>query len=203
MPTLYDYPFSGNGYKVRLVLRELGIAYEYRALDILKGHTREPWFLAKNPAGQIPVLELDDGACLSESSAILVHVARGTPLFPSDPLSQTRALQWMCFEQSNIDGVISRARFRRAFPDAIPTRPEEFAAWLSEGHRALAVLEGHLSQREFLVDDAFSIADIALYAYVHCADQGGFSLDTYPALRRWLQRVRSRPAHIAIDDVAG
>src|SRR5215510_7457990 len=100
MWTLYDFLPSGNGYRVRLTLRELGVPFAYREMNILRGETREPWFLEKNPAGQIPVLELDDGTCLSESTAILFHVAEGTPLLPSDRLLRTRVLQWMCFEQT-------------------------------------------------------------------------------------------------------
>src|SRR5437870_5459220 len=119
--TLYDFLFSGNGYRVRLTLRELGIPFRHREVDILKGETREPWFLEKNPAGQIPVLELSDGTCLAESSAILFFLAEGTHLLPTDKLQRTRVLQWLAFEPTNVDGVISRARFRRTFPDVVPT----------------------------------------------------------------------------------
>jgi glutathione S-transferase len=109
MITLYDFLVSGNGYKVRLTLRELGIPFVYRQVDILGGETREPWFVSKNPAGQIPLLELEDGTSLSESTAILFHLAEGTALLPNELLARTRVLQWMCFEQTNVDGVISRA----------------------------------------------------------------------------------------------
>jgi glutathione S-transferase len=149
MWTLYDFLPSGNGYKVRLTLRELGRPFVYRQLDILQGETQLPWFLAKNPLGQIPVLELEDGTCLCESSAILWHIAEGTHLLPSDRLARTRVLQWLCFEQQNVDNVISRARFRRLYPDAVPTRPEEFEPWLKQGARALRVLEQHLRTRTF------------------------------------------------------
>ena len=108
---LYDFLPSGNGYKVRLALRWLGIPFEYHEIDILKGESRTPSFFAKNPFGQIPVLELDDGTCLRESSPILVYIAEGTPLLPADKLLLTRALEWMGFEQTHVDGVISRARF--------------------------------------------------------------------------------------------
>lgn len=201
MLTLYDCLFSGNGYKVRLALRELGLPFAYRQLDILRGETREPWFVKKNPIGQIPVLEFDDGTCLAESSAILFHLARGTHLLPSDPLLETRVLQWLCFEQTNVDGVISRARFRRKFPEAVPTRPEELEAWWAEGRRALQVLERHVTGSTYLVENTFSIADIALYAYVHRAEEGGFYMAEYTALNAWLRRVEARPAHIGIDDL--
>jgi glutathione S-transferase len=199
MLTLYDYPFSGNGYRVRLALRELEIRFKYQRLDILKGETQEPWFLAKNPAGQIPLLELDDGSCIPESTAILFFLAEGTHLLPADKLERTRVLQWMCFEQTNVDGVISRARFRRQFPDVIPTRPEEFDVWLREGARTLGVMEEHLRTREFFVGDSLSIADLALYSYVHRAEEGGFDLSGLRALQGWFERIERRPRHISID----
>jgi len=199
MWTLYDFLPSGNGYRVRLTLRELGVPFAYREVNILRGETREPWFLQKNPAGQIPVLELDDGTCLAESTAILFHVAEGSPLLPRDALSRTRVLQWMCFEQTNVDGVISRARFRRLFPDVVPTRPEEFEAWWKEGTRALGVIDAQLRGRRFLVGDRFSIADIAVYSYVHRAGEGGFDLTPFDGLRAWFERIEARPAYISID----
>lgn len=118
--------------------------------------------LDKNPAGQIPVLELADGTCIPESTAILFFVAEGTHLLPADPLERTRVLSWLCFEQTNVDRVISRARFRRKYPEVIPTRPEEFDAWLRDGTRTLKVLDEHLRTRRFMVGDSLSIADLAL-----------------------------------------
>jgi glutathione S-transferase len=200
MMTLYDFLDSGNGYKVRLTLRELGLHFAYRPIDILSGESQKASFLEKNPAGQIPVLELEDGTCLSESTAILFHIAAGSSLLPQEQLSRTRVLQWMCFEQTHVDGVISRARFRRRYPDAIPTRPEEFEAWWADGKRALEVLERRLLGHDFLVDDRFTLADIALYAYTHRAEEGGFDLQPYPALRAWFARVEARPTHLRIDE---
>ncbi len=201
MLALYDFLFSGNGYRVRLALRELGIPFTYRQVDILKGETRESWFLAKNPAGQIPLLELDDGSCIPESTAILFFLADGTHLLPDDKLQRTRVLQWLCFEQTNVDGVISRARFRRKFPDVIPTRAEEFDAWLRDGTRTLHVLDEHLRTQRFMVGDSLSIADLALYSYVHCAEEGGFDLKPLEGLRRWFDRIEERPRHITLDTV--
>lgn len=198
-PVLYDYPFSGNCYKVRLLLSHLGVAYERRTVDIVAGEARKPWFLQKNPSGQVPVLELPGGTYLRESSAISMYLAEGTPLLPADKLERTRVLEWLCFEQSNISQVIGRARFRRAFPDAIPTRPEEFEAWHRSGQRALGVLEGHLHDYMFLVAERFTIADIGLYAYVHCAPEGGFSLTPYPAVRSWIERISELPGHVKLD----
>jgi glutathione S-transferase len=199
MLTLYDFLFSGNGYRVRLTLRELGLPFVYHEVDILRGETRRPWFLKKNPAGQIPVLELDDGTCLSESTAILFFIAEGSALLPQEPLSRARVLQWMCFEQTNVDGVISRARFRKRYPDVIETRPEEFVAWWRDGARALRVLDEHLRGRQFLVDERFTIADIAVYSYVHKAGEGGFDLTPYEALPAWFDRIERRPAYLPID----
>src|SRR4051812_44199657 len=196
MWTLYDFLGSGNGYKVRLTLRELGRPFVYKEVDILRGESRLPWFLEKSPVGQVPLLELEDGTCLSESTAILFHIAEGSTLLPSAQLSRTRVLQWMCFEQTHVDGVISRARFRRLFPDAIPTRPEEFEAWWVQGRQALQVLDSQLQNRQYLVEDRFSIADIALYAYVHCADEGGFDMAPFNALEAWCRRIEARPAHL-------
>ena len=196
---LYDFLPSGNGYKVRLALRWLGVPFEYRPIDILKGESRTPAFLAKNPFGQIPVLELADGTCLRESSAILVYLTEGTPLLPADRLLRARVLEWMGFEQTHVDGVISRARFRRMFPRAIPTREEEFAAWHAEGRDALAILDAHLATRSFLVDERFTIADIALFAYTHCAEPGGFDLAPYASLRAWFDRVRAERGFLPID----
>jgi glutathione S-transferase len=201
--TLYDFLPSGNSYKVRLALRELGLPFRRREVDLLAGETRAPWFLAKNPAGQVPVLELEDGTCLCESTAILFHLAEGTPLLPDDRLLRTRVLQWMCFEQTHVDGVISRARFRRRYPDVIPTRPEEFEAWWRDGTRALRVLEAHLATRPWLVGDGFTIADLTLYAYVHRAEEGGFELAPFEALRSWIGRIEERPAWIALDAPGG
>ncbi len=201
MMTLYDFLPSGNGYKVRLTLRWLEVPFEYVEVDILRGESRTPAFLARNPFGQIPVLDLGDGTCLRESGAILVYLAEGTPLLPGDRLLHARVLEWMGFEQTHVDGVISRARFRRMFPDAIPTQEHEFAAWYAEGHHALAVLDAHLLRRAFLVDERFTIADITMYAYVHCAAQGGFDLAPYAALPAWFERVRAERGHLAIDAV--
>jgi glutathione S-transferase len=200
---LHDFLPSGNGYKVRLALRWLGIPFAYHEVNILKGETRTPAFLGKNAFGQIPVLELDDGTCLRESNAILLYVAEGTPLLPSDKLLRTRVIEWMSFEQTHVDGVISRARFRRQYPDVIPTRPEEFEKWHAEGTEVLRVLDEHLRTRTFLVDERFTIADISLYAYTHCATEGGFDIEPLKAFRAWCSRIREQRGHLPIDQAPG
>jgi glutathione S-transferase len=198
---LYDFLESGNGYRVRLALTELELAFEYVEVDILKGETQTPEFLKKNPAGEIPVLELEDGTLLRESAAILFHVTDGTHLLPAAPQSRTRVLEWMFGEQSNIDRGIGRARFRKRFPSVIATTPEESAGWHLHGYRALSVRERHLEDHDYFVDDRFTAADITLYAYTHCASEGGFVLERFPKVLAWFERVRARPRHIPIDRV--
>jgi len=196
---LYDFPFSGNGYKLRLAMTQLGLAFDYHRIDILAGESRRPAFLALNPMGQIPVLVLGDGTVLRESNAILWWLTEGTALMPAGRLERTRVLQWMNFEQSNIDKVLGRTRFLRAYPDFREVAEAEWAVWYDEGNRALAVLNQALDGRDFLAGSAYSAADICLYGYVHSAREGGFDLDRYPAVQRWLEIVRSQPGHITID----
>lgn len=201
-PILYDYAFSGNCYKVRLLLSQLGIEYETQPIDIIEGEAQDPEFRQKNAIGQVPVLELPDGTCLRESGAILLHLAEGTRFLPAPGLARTRVLEWLFFEQSNISQVIGRARFRRTFPDVVPTLPQEFAAWHRLGNRALSILEQRLHDYLYLVDDGYTIADISLFAYVHCAEQGGFSLEPYAAIRSWIERIEELPGYVTIDQGA-
>jgi glutathione S-transferase len=198
---LYDFPFSGNGYKIRLALAQLGLPVTYTVLDLLKGETRTPEFLAKNPMGQIPVLELDDGTVLRESNAILYWLCEETPLMPADRLERIRVLQWMNFEQSNIDKVLGRTRFLKRYPDFMLTTKADWDSWYATGYRALAVMEEELGTHDFLVGDRYSAADICLYGYVHCSEDGGFYLTDYPAVRAWRERVRAVPGHITTDDL--
>lgn len=196
---LYDYLPSGNGYKVRLVLRQLGLPYELVELDIKKGATRTPEFLAKNPNGRIPLLEIPGRGYLAESHAIIAYLAEGSALVPADPLDRARMWQWMCFEQYNLEPNIGTARFWIA---SLKKSEAELGEKLVEkrrnGHAALAVLEQGLTGREFLVGDRYSLADIALYAYTHVAPEGGFALDPYPAIRAWCARVAAEPGHVPI-----
>jgi glutathione S-transferase len=195
---LHDYLESGNGYKVRLLLHQLGIPFERIERDILRGETRTPEFLALNPNGRIPLLELEDGTCLAESNAIQWYLAEGTPFLPDDRLLRAHVLQWLFFEQYSHEPYIAVVRFW-AHAGRLDEHREELDARRAGGHAALAVMEERLSDRDWFVGAAYSIADIALYAYTHVAPEGGFDLAPYPAVSRWLERVRSVPGHIPID----
>ena len=196
---LYDYLPSGNGYKVRLVLHRLGLPYELVELDIKHGATRTPEFLAKNPNGRIPLLEIPGRGFLAESHAILWYLAEGSALIPEDPLDRARMWQWMCFEQYSLEPNIGTARFWIA---SLAKTEAELGEKLEEkrrnGHAALAVLEKGLEGRSFLVGERYSLADIALYAYTHVAPEGGFALDAYPAIRAWCARIAAQPGHVPI-----
>jgi len=192
--TLYGMPDSGNCYKPRLAAEQLGVAYRWVEVS----DTRAPGFLAKNPNGKVPVLELDDGSCLPESNAILWYLAEGTPLAASDRLGRARMLQWMFFEQYSHEPYVAVARsiVRHTPPDS--PRRAELPRLRERGHQALRVMEQHLAQEPYFVGAAYSIADIALYAYTHCAEDGGIALAPYPAVRAWLQRVRAQPRFVAM-----
>ena len=197
MLKLYDYLESGNGYKVRLLLHQLEIPYERIELDITRGQTRTPEFLALNRNGRIPLLVLDDGTALAESNAIQFYLAEGTPLLPAGRLERAQVLQWMFFEQYSHEPYIAVVRFW-CHTGVAESRAEEVAVRRARGYDALAVMEDHLHMRDFFAAGRYTIADIALYAYTHVADEGGFDLAPYPAVSAWLARVRSQPRHIPI-----
>jgi glutathione S-transferase len=182
---------SGNCHKVRLALDLLGLPYRWHEVDVLGGETRTPSFLAMNPNGKVPVLQIDDHTFLAESNAILCYLADGTRLWPGDRLARAQALAWMFFEQYSHEPYIAVARFVRRFlrRDDDPRLPE----LTRRGHEALAVMERHLARHAWFAAEQFSIADIALFAYTHRADEGGFDLASYPALRSWLDRCRALP----------
>jgi glutathione S-transferase len=192
---LYDFHDSGNGYKVRLLLGQLGIPYEYVEVDILKGESRTPEFLARNINGRIPVLELEDGRCLAESNAILFYLAEGTPFLPAERLARAQVMQWMFFEQYSHEPNIATSRFWLRHTEFDSHRRRRYAEKIKDGTAALQVMETHLARNSFFVAERYTIADIALYAYTHVADEGGFDLSPFAAIRRWLDRVRSQPGH--------
>jgi glutathione S-transferase len=197
MLRLHDYLESGNGYKVRLLLHQLGIAFERVEHDILRGETRTPAFLARNPNGRIPVLELEDGTWLAESNAIQWYLAEGTPYLPDDRLARAQVLQWMFFEQYSHEPYIAVLRFW-THSGRLAEKAAEVPERRERGYQALAVMERQLASRDFFVAGRYTIADIALYAYTHVAHEGGFDLDGFPAVRRWLERVRAQPGHVPI-----
>jgi len=199
MIRLYDYQQSGNGYKVRLLLTQLGIPFERIELDITKGETRTPEFLRKFPNGRIPAVEFDDGKLLFESNAIILYFAEGTPFFPADRFLRAQVFQWLFFEQYSHEPYIASVRYLVIHPEVQDARRSILEPLMRpRGYDALGVMEGHLKSREWFVGERYSIADIALYAYTHVADEGGFDLAGYPAIRAWLERVKSQPRHIPI-----
>jgi glutathione S-transferase len=200
MYTLYSMQRSGNSYKVRLVLAQLRIPYALVELDILKGETRTPEFLAKNPSGRVPVLEVGPAQYLAESNAILWFIARDTDLVPRDPVQRAQALQWMFFEQHSLEPNLGSARFWLTMvKGGRELQRHALEDWMEKGYQALGVMEKHLESDRFLVGNRYSIADIALYAYTHCAHESGFDLTAFPAVRAWIKRVAAEPGYIGMD----
>jgi glutathione S-transferase len=200
--TLHDYLPSGNGYKVRLVLRALNQPFRLVEHDIVQGATRTPKFLARNPNGRIPLLELEDGTCISESHAICWYLAEAhaSRLLPDELLARTRVMEWLCFEQYNLEPNVAVRRFQRHSLNKPPGMLGEAGEkWLRDGHAALAVVETRLEGREWLVGDEPTLADYCLYAYTHVADEGDFDLRRhYPRIVAWLERVAALPGHVPI-----
>jgi glutathione S-transferase len=197
---LFDNLDSGNGYKVRLLLAQLGLAYDWTDLDIDAGATRTPKFLERNPNGRVPTLELDDGTNLAESNAILWYLAEGSELVAADRLGRAQTLQWMFFEQYSHEPFVATPRFIVKHLAADHARRAELPERLAKGRAALAVMETHLATRPFFVAERYGIADIALYAYTHVAHEGGHDLEPYPRVREWLGRVAAQPRYVGIYD---
>jgi len=193
---------SGNCYKVRLAARQLGIPVVLKDYPEHGGKTREPEFLAKNPNGRVPLLELDDGRCLAESDAILWYLAEGSALVPADKWSRAQALQWMFFEQYSHEPYIAVARFWLAYAakEALEAKRSQVPEWHARGNAALAVMETHLGRNAWFAGESYSLADIALYGYTHCAEEGGFDLSRYPMVSAWLKRVAAQPNHIPLSE---
>ena len=196
---LYDSPISGHCYKVRLLLAQLGIPYERQMVDVVDRSNRPALLGGLNPALRVPTLVLDDGRPLAESNAIIWYFGEGTPLVPEDRYERSQVLQWLFFEQYEVEPAIAVVRFWIVFSG----RPETFADRLEErrsaGYRALAAMEEHLRERTFFVGERYTLADIALYAYTHVAPEGGFDLEGFPSVRAWLGRVAAVPGHVSID----
>jgi glutathione S-transferase len=189
---------SGNCYKIALLAALLEIEHAWVHVDILAGETATPEFLAKNPNGKIPLLELNDGRLLWESNAILDYLATGTALLPDDGFLRAQVLQWQFFEQYSHEPYIAVARFIAKYLGLPEDRKAEYHAKQAGGHKALAVMESRLSQALYLVGDRLSVADISLYGYTHVAHEGGFDLSAYPGVLAWLDRIRSEPRYVGM-----
>jgi len=200
MYNLYDFLPSGNGYKVRLLLNALGLPYTLIEKDILAGETRTAEFLKLNANGRIPLLQLNDGRCIAESNAILLYLAEGTELLPTDKFEKAKVNEWLFFEQYNHEPNIAVVRFWMTHGGPTAEQEALLPAKRSAGYAALGVMEKQLKHSLFLTGDHFTIADIALYAYSHVAHEGGFDLSDYPAISSWLDRIAARENHVLITE---
>lgn len=201
MYTLYSMQRSGNCYKVRLALAQLDIPHNLVEIDILKGETHTPDFLAKNPNGQIPLLEIEPNRYLAESNAILWFLADGTHLAGGSPMDRARVLQWMFFEQHAIVPSIGAAYFWLCLvKGGRDLQRHALDDWMEEGTRSLNVLDKHIGQHRYFAGDHFTVADIAIYSYTHLAEQSEFDLKLFPALRDWHARVEAQPRHVVMEE---
>ncbi|TIX39919.1 MAG: glutathione S-transferase family protein [Mesorhizobium sp.] len=197
---LYGMIDSGNCYKPRLLMAKLGIPFTNVEVSSHTGDTRKPDYVAKNPNAMVPLLELDDGRRLAESNAILLYLAEGTRFLPADKYERALAYQWLFFEQYSHEPYVAVRRALLTFPErARDATPERLAVTLERGNKALGVMDKHLAASSFFAGDALSVADIALYAYTHTAETGGFQLDAYPAVAAWLKRVEADPGHVPLE----
>lgn len=203
MLTLYDYYDSGNGYKIRLLLHFLKRAYRYVEVDIVKGESRTPEFYKLNPNGRIPVLQFEDGRTLAESNAVLFHLAQGSELWPDDAWAQAQIMSWMFWEQSIHEPTVATSRFILKHRELDDTQRTLLKLKYAPGVAALELLEMQLGHTDYLVGETLTIADIALYAYTHVAPEGGFSLEPYAGLNRWLERMTTMPGFVPIAHTSG
>jgi glutathione S-transferase len=197
MYNLYTMQRSGNSYKVRLALALLDIPYRAVEIDILQGESRTPEFLAKNPNGQVPLLEVANGRYLAESNAILWYVAIGTTLAPEDRLDRADAMQWMFFEQHALEPNIGAAYFWLSLvKGGRELHSYSLEDWMERGYRALQVMEDHLATRSYFAANQLTVADIALFGYTHLAEQCDYDLSSFPAIRAWLKRIEGEPRFV-------
>ena len=192
---IYGDHRSGNCYKLELLCALLDLNYEWQSVDIMRGDTRTPEFLARNPNAKVPLLELSDGRCLAESNAILLFLAEGSRLVPTESFSRARMFQWLFFEQYSHEPYIAVARFIALYLGLPQERQAEYQSKQAGGYKALDVMETQLQDSPYMVADGPSLADIALYAYTHVAADGGFELTGYPAITAWLRRIESLPGY--------
>ena len=190
---------SGNCYKVKLLLALLNIEHQWCHIEILKQESQSPDYLAKNPNGKIPLLELDSGEFIAESNAILNYLADGTALLPSDKLTRAKVLQWQFFEQYSHEPYIAVARFINKYLGLPEDRLADYHSKQAGGNKALSVMEQQLAQTPYLVGDSLTIADISLYGYTHVADEGGFDLSKYPAILRWINNMQAQKNYLSMN----
>ena len=202
MITVYGYSPSGNCHKLRMILAHLGRDHRWIETDSAHGATRTPEYLAKNPNGRVPMIELDDGRIMAESNAILCWLAEGTKYFAGDSWQRAQALSWMFFEQYSHEPFVAVARFICGWTPLDSPRRAELSKLRERGYQALAVMEKHLQANAWFSGSDYGIADIALFAYTHCADEGGFDLSAYPQTVTWLDRVRAQPGFVAMPEYA-
>jgi glutathione S-transferase len=199
MLTLYSQQVSGNAYKPRLLMAQLAIPFRIVEMNTYDGSTRKPEFLVKNPIGRVPLLEFPDGRRLAESNAILLHLSEGTRFVPADPFDRAKMYEWMFFEQYSHEPAIAVRRSILNAPERAHMRTaDRLGPLLEKGNQALTVMETRLARADWLAGDRYSVADIALYAYTHVAEEGGYDLALYPGVRAWIARVAAEPGHVAI-----
>lgn len=199
MITIYGMSDSGNSYKLRLLMAKLGRPFRHVETSSRDGSTRSAAYLAKNANGKVPLLELEDGRFLAESNAILLHMAEGTRLLPTDAYQRALVYQWLFFEQYSHEPYVAVRRTMYLYPErAAQATPERMQALLEGGNKALGVMQVQLEKTPFLAGDAMSVADIALYAYTHDATVGGYDLDAFPAVKAWLARVAADEGHVPL-----
>ena len=200
MLTLYQQQDSGNCYKPRLLLAHLGAPFRVVDIDANDGSTRTPDYLARNPNGKVPLLEFADGRRLAESNAILLHLGEGTPFLPKDAFDRAKVYEWLFFEQYSHEPTIAVRRSLTIYPARrAQAKPELMAKLYQAGNDALGVMEARLGAADWLAGGDFSVADMALYAYTHMAEEGGFDLAAFPGIAAWLARIAALPGHVTID----
>jgi glutathione S-transferase len=196
MLTVFGDPISGNCYKVKLLLTQLGRPFDWVDVDVVKGETRTPEFLAMNPTGKVPLLQIEPGKWLAESNAILCYLADGTPYLPEDRLARAEVLQWLFWEQYSHEPYIATFRFWIRYLDRAESYRAKVEGKQPNGYAALDRMEGELRRRNWIAGEHYTIADIALYAYTHVAEEGDFDLGRYPEIRAWFKRVEAQPGYV-------
>jgi glutathione S-transferase len=198
MIKLYDSRLSGNAWKIRILLGNLGIPLERVTYALPEGKTYTPEFLAKNPLGKVPVVELDDGQTLFESNAILFYFAEGTPFLPDDRLTRARVMQWMFFEQADVMMNLAQPRFFIGIKKAKEANIELIKSRWAEGYKVLKVMDDHLARHKFFAGDQYTIADIALYTYASVAHEGEYEMQRFGNVQAWFERVRKQPGYVPL-----